>query len=53
MTFCHHSIIQHKMKNKIIKLHSEDRAILEKHEEMIEELTRYLSDLLTEPNPSR
>ena len=52
MTFFHHSIIQHKMKNKIIKLHSEDKAILEEHEEMIEELTRYFSDLLNEPNPS-
>ena len=52
-SFFHKSTIQHRMRNRISKLHSETGETLEEQKEIFEELTRHFSQLLSKPNHAR
>ena len=49
-SFFHKSTIQHRMQNKISKLHMESGDMLEEHLDISKELTHHFSQLLLEPN---
>ena len=51
-SFFHKSTIQHRMKNRISKLHAENGEILEEQEAIFDELTRHFNQLLLELNHS-
>ena len=49
-SFFHKSTIQHRMQNKISKLHTDSGDMLEEHQDISKELTHHFSQLLLEPN---
>ena len=52
-SFFHKSTIQHRMQNKINKLHTESGDMLEEHLDISKEITHHFSQLLSEPNHNR
>ena len=52
-TFFHHSTLQYRIRNMIIRLKTEDNSILEEHADLEKELLGFYKNMLTEPDENK